>query len=205
MSITMKIASSCSPASSLFSNHTQRKKAVYWLIMNHESHSSIINGLNYSNQDFFNVGAKWGSSATFKRYKREILRATACLVTQTQWGPVKCPCHGQSFPPVPWQRHCTVIYEDSPSLWGVQYHKKQDILLVLLTKCSLSVKLDLTQEVSQRGGKHPDIFYTAVAMPDGTIVVIKCFCGWRNSPWTHTTSLRTKNSAFEHWILHMTV
>ena len=51
-------------------------------------------------------------------------------------------CHASSFPPLSWHRHCTVIYDDFPSLQEVDWTKREISYWLRWQKCPLSVKWD---------------------------------------------------------------
>ncbi len=142
-------------------------------------------------------------------------------------------CHSDIVKPCQATMSCSV-FSSSPlaatlcsHLWWLPisarslYHQKRDILLVLLSKFSRSVKwhlyFSLTQEVSQLGRKCWNIFYTSMAMPDGSVVVIKGFCVlWHfwlleqsicvllTSSW-QSTSLVGVNSLFRATMLTLTL
>lgn len=116
---------------------------------------------------------------TFRRHKREIHRVTIYLVSQK---PCQASYHVQALSPHCFQSHCTVICVDFRSQWGLNISER-GILQALLSKFRLDSfngrrgnYFSLTQEVSQLGSECRNTFYTAMAMPDGVVVLIKGFC-----------------------------
>lgn len=115
------------------------------------------------------------SELTFSRFKKEICRVTACLVSQTQ-SSLRVISFTISFSSLLPVTECSHLWWPPLSLRS-KYSKEREIPSALLARFSLSVKWELyfslAQEVLHLGSECWNFFYSAMEMPDGTVVILK--------------------------------